>query len=288
MMLMLLLGTACRRESGKPYELTVVREWPAAAVQRLQLGETDGSVSVNASPKSTIHLVAHIHSQGTRPRAGEPNAGFFSAELQGGTLAIRTLHRHQHRFFFLNHDEVSVDYTLEVPPTTTLDIRTVNGYIRTRGVDGATEVATVNGQIDIEAPGGHEVEARTVNGDVMARFSNNFQGANLRTVNGRVRASLPPSASFACDLSQVNGDVESNFPLNVHSNPGSRRATAEVNGGRFELRLATVNGDIGLDTLPPRPPTPPQALPAMPEPPAVPEVPIGRQLPQPPVPPGES
>jgi len=56
------------------------------------------------------------------------------------------------------------------------------------------------------------------------------------------------SLSFSGDFSQVNGDVEAAFPLNIHSHPGSRRVSGEVNGGRYALRITTVNGDIKVDT----------------------------------------
>ncbi len=78
---------------------------------------------------------------------------------------------------------------------------------------------------------------------------------------------LPPSASFTGDFTQVNGDVEAAFPLNIHSHPGSRRVSGEVNGGRYSLHIVTVNGDIKVENggVPPAPPAPP-ALPAPPAP----------------------
>ncbi|HKO02396.1 MAG TPA: hypothetical protein VJ032_11915 [Thermoanaerobaculia bacterium] len=66
-------------------------------------------------------------------------------------------------------------------------------------------------------------------------------------MNGRVLAVLPPTASFLGDFSQVNGDFEAAFPLNIHSHPGSRRVSGDVNGGKYALRISTVNGDIKVD-----------------------------------------
>jgi DUF4097 and DUF4098 domain-containing protein YvlB len=146
----------------------------------------------------------------------------------------------------------------------------------------------VNGEINLENAGSSEVDAHTVNGRVTATFVRDFQGAKLKTVNGRVVAVLPSTASFACDLSQVNGDFEASFPLSIHSHPGSRRVSGDVNGGRYELRISTVNGDIrlenGIPPVPPVPPAPgvgsvppaPQAPPALPAPPAQPAPPTTR------------
>jgi len=67
--------------------------------------------------------------------------------------------------------------------------------------------------------------------------------------------------------------VEAAFPLSIHSHPGSRRVSGEVNGGRYSLRITTVNGDIKIDTVaaPPAPvvpetPAAPTAAPAQPAP----------------------
>ena len=121
--------------------------------------------------------------------------------------------------------------------------------IVTRGVEGETQATTVNGRIDIETPGIAELRATTVNGKMKAKFTRDFQGARFKTVNGGVEAFFPQNASFAVDLSQVNGDFEASFPLSVHSNPGSRRVSGEVNGGAHELKITTVNGDVELSRL---------------------------------------
>jgi DUF4097 and DUF4098 domain-containing protein YvlB len=107
----------------------------------------------------------------------------------------------------------------------------------------------VNGAIDIETAGLNELRATTVNGAVKATFTRDFQGARFKTVNGGVEAFFPQNASFAVDLSQVNGDFEASFPLSIHSNPGSRRVSGEVNGGRHDLKIVTVNGDVELAKL---------------------------------------
>lgn len=142
-----------------------------------------------------------------------------------------------------------IDYVLQVPASIALDVNTVNGRIAARGIGGETEVVTVNGTIDIETPGTSELRATTVNGRVKAKFLQSFSGAKFRTVNGGLEAAMPASASFNVELSQVNGDFEAAFPLSIHSNPGSRRVSGDVNGGKYELKIVTVNGDVELSRL---------------------------------------
>ena len=146
-------------------------------------------------------------------------------------------------------DDVEIDYVLRVPATVSLAVTTVNGKIATKGIDGDMKAATVNGPIDIETAGTSELQATTVNGRVRAKFTRDFQGARFKTVNGGVTATLPTNASFAVNLSQVNGDFEASFPLSIHSNPGSRRVSGDVNGGAHELKIVTVNGDVELARL---------------------------------------
>lgn len=277
-----LAATSCT--IGPTHVETITRTFPAAGVQRLELREVNGSVDVSAGPSDSISLVAHVRARGVRPDAKKDNNGYFETNLDGDTLSIGRRSERRLRFFVFSTRDVSVDYELKVPQRLELELRTVNGRIATRGIDGETSVVTVNGPIDVETTGIRELSARTVNGRVKARFMQTFQGARLKTVNGGVVAVLPPSASFACDLSQVNGDFEASFPLSIHSHPGSRRVSGEVNGGRYELHIVTVNGDIRLENgvgamaapaavvAPAAVPATP-AIPAAPAPPATPKQP---------------
>lgn len=274
-----LATTACT--IGPTHVETITRTFPAAGVQRLELREVNGSVDVSAGPSDSISLVAHVRARGVEPDAKKDNKGYFDTNLEGDTLSIGRRSERKFHFFAFSTRDVSVNYELKVPRRLELELRTVNGRIATRGIDGETSVVTVNGPIDVEATGTRELSARTVNGRVKARFMQTFQGARLKTVNGGVVAVLPPNASFACDLSQVNGDFEASFPLSIHSHPGSRRVSGEVNGGRYELHIVTVNGDIRIENgvgamaAPAAPALVPAtpAAPAAPAPPATPKPP---------------
>jgi DUF4097 and DUF4098 domain-containing protein YvlB len=252
---MLLAVTGCGRVEGRHHrghnaavKATITRTWPASAVQNLEVFEVDGSVKVEAAKTDQISLVATARGD-FELKKDQENQGLFETKLDGDTLRIG---RHENRNrewnfnFFFDRDDKRIDYVLRIPATVSLDLKTINGRITTHGGEGDTEVATVNGPIDIEASGSNEVRATTVNGSVRAKFTTSFNGARFKTVNGGVEATLPKTASFSVDLSQVNGDFEASFPLSIHSNPGSRRVSGEVNGGEHELKIVTVNGDVEL------------------------------------------
>jgi DUF4097 and DUF4098 domain-containing protein YvlB len=239
-------GRVRSRGTDGAVRATINRTWPASQIRELRVFEVDGSVKVEAAATNEITLVASARGNFKIDKQKE-NDGLFETSLDGDTLRIGRKDRDRHHFnFFFDLDDKRIDYVLRVPPSVSLDLKTVNGRITTRGGDGETEVTTVNGPIDIEMAGSNEVRASTVNGSVHAKFTKSFTGARFKTVNGGVEATLPRAASFSVDLSQVNGDFEASFPLSIHSNPGSRRVSGDVNGGAHELKIVTVNGDVEL------------------------------------------
>src|SRR5258708_11503813 len=225
----LLLASLTGCVAGERHTTHITRTWDATAIKRIELREIDGEVRIDAAAPNTITLDATVHSWMKRADPSKDNQGFFQTSVEGDTLVIG---RQQHiHFTFFNRDRLAIDYELKVPPQLALDLHTVNRRIVTRRVYAETDVTTVNGSIDVETPGSNELTAHTINGRIETKFGKDFRAASLKTVNGHVTATLPASASFVGDFSQVNGDFEAAFPLNIHSHPGSRRVTGEVNGG---------------------------------------------------------
>jgi hypothetical protein len=242
-------GHSSRADDAK---VTVSRNWPAENIHELRVFEVDGNVRIDAADTNQITLVAVAEGELEMTKGAE-NHGLFDTVVDGDTLRIGRKERKNKGFpnfrFMWGRNDMRINYTLTVPKTVSLSLSTVNGKIATKGVNGETQAATVNGSIDVETAGTHELRATTVNGRVRARFTESFQGARFNTVNGGVEAFLPQTASFAVNLSQVNGDFEATFPLSINSNPGSRRVSGEVNGGQHELKIVTVNGDVELAQL---------------------------------------
>ena len=262
---LLLAGCVVR---GERHITHVQKAWPAAEIKRIEVREVDGTINVHGGMTNQVALDASIRSY------GKQKAEEFQTSLEGDTLVIGRRERHRIRIGFFDWNEARIDYDLTVPPNVDVKLTTVNGRITTRALAGETAATTVNGSLDLETDGLKEVTAKSVNGRIVCTFKKDFQGATFKTVNGRVTAVLPPSASFYGDFTQVNGDFEAAFPLDIHSHPGSRRVSGEVNGGKYELKITTVNGDIKVENLggTPKPPVPPattapNAIPAPPAPP---------------------
>jgi hypothetical protein len=259
-LLALILAGGCKMLSERKI-VHIDKQWPAAGVRHVEINEVDGTINIEASDSDQITMNAVVKTR-VPGKPNEENQGFFKTELAGDTLTIgRKREPHWGFHWGFDRDDYFVTYELKVPSSVALELRTVNGKISSRGVDGETRATTINGVVDIETAGTNEVEANAVNGIIRAHFLKDFHGASFKTVNGRVVAVLPPTASFTSDFTQVNGDVEAAFPLNIHSHPGSRRVSGEVNGGRYSLHIVTVNGDIKVENGGPPPPPPPPVPP---------------------------
>ena len=249
-------STACdhahARGSADDKTVTINKTWPAAEIANIRIAEVDGSINVEAVPNTSEITLVAVAKGDLELKPEQDNQGLFETEVDGDTLRIGRREKKHKGFrvsFLWDRNETRIQYTLKVPATVTLDANTVNGRIVTRGIEGETEATSVNGTIDVEVSGENELAATTVNGRVKATFTKGFQGAKFRTVNGGVEAFLPQQASFTVDLAQVNGDFEAAFPLSIHSHPGRRRVSGEVNGGQHELKIVTVNGDVELAKL---------------------------------------
>jgi hypothetical protein len=100
-------------------------------------------------------------------------------------------------------NDVTVDFTIQVPAGVIFSGETVNGDVDAQGLKGDTQVRTVNGSIDVSTSG-TEVHARTVNGDMESDFpltvtgkfgprqlrgtiGNGGRELELETVNGSIR-----------------------------------------------------------------------------------------------------
>jgi len=145
-----------------------------------------------------------------------------------------------------NNNDVTVDFTVQVPAGVTFGGQTVNGSVGVDRLGSDAEVSTVNGDVRVVAAG--VVRATTVNGSVEVSMGKaDWSGTvHLSTVNGSIRATLPPGFSGVVNGSTVNGSIESEFPLVVEGKFGPRNIHGTIGAGGRTLDLETVNGSITL------------------------------------------
>ncbi len=175
--------------------------------------------------------------------------------------------------------------TLQVPPATSLVLRTVNGgEVTVEGVNGRIEVNNVNGGIRLTDVGGGVI-ANTVNGRLVATLRQVPANTpmSFTSFNGSVDVTLPGAARANLRLRSDRGDVYTDFELAAQRPPsgsGSSSSSSSsssqtdnqrssssrdrdtdrpryrmdvdrsiygtINGGGAEFELRTFNGNVYL------------------------------------------
>ncbi|MDB4907885.1 MAG: hypothetical protein JWO05_2669 [Gemmatimonadetes bacterium] len=109
----------------------------------------------------------------------------------------------------------------------------------------ATWGSDARASIDVVVPPGVDVDASTVNGDLVV--SGVDAGLEAGTVNGSVRATIPGTFAGSVELNTVNGSATTDFPL-VASSVGSdkRHLAGTIGTGTGRVLMKTVNGSVSL------------------------------------------
>jgi hypothetical protein len=141
----------------------------------------------------------------------------------------------------------SVSYRIEVPTRTSLDLKSTNGGIVVKGVDGRIAFATVNGGVKLASVAG-EVHGRTTNGGVDVDLDGatwQGEGLDVQTSNGGVRIRVPEQYSAHLEAGTVNGGISSELPLTMQGRI-DREINTNLGAGGPLIRVRTNNGGVKL------------------------------------------
>jgi hypothetical protein len=205
-------------------------------------GTSGGQVTVSAVKKgkdddpADVRIEVVEHAGGVTICAVYPDAGGKKNECapgDGGRLSSRD-------------NDVSVNFTVQVPAGVRFVGESVNGGIEAGNVQANVEASTVNGDITISSGG--LAKASTVNGSIKASLgSANWDGAiSFSTVNGSITVALPAGVNTDVSASTVNGGMETDFPLTVSGQFSMKNMKGTIGNGGRKLELETVNGSIRL------------------------------------------
>ena len=174
----------------------------------------------------------------------------IEVEARSGRIAIHTRQPATGFWFWWRRDNVSVDYTIQVPQHARLEkITSVNGAIVIERVDGDVEATTVNGEVRTKGAAGN-LKLSTVNGMVTAELGSlgGGQSVSLDTVNGRIQVTLPAAADAEVSATAVNGRITSEYPsLTVKKNfPVGSNLKGTLGNGSARVKASAVNGSISI------------------------------------------
>jgi hypothetical protein len=224
----------------------------------VSVSSMDGSITVKGEDRTDV-LVSAIGGNRRQPRVAlePPMPQGFRRLNQGAALTITQ-----------ENNQISVktaretDIELRVPKRVTLKLLGMNGErIAVEDVEGEIEATHKDGDIRLVNIAG-SVVANTFNGDVLVTLAQvrNDKAMAFTSFNGKVDVTLPASASFNVKMGSDNGDVFTDFDVQMRPSPPQGRRQVDgktfiyvnqsifgaVNGGGQSIELKTFNGNIYL------------------------------------------
>jgi len=156
----------------------------------------------------------------------------------------------------------SISFVIEAPSRSNLKLSTVNGgEILVENIDGDLTVSNTNGGITLNGVAG-TVNAGTTNGNVRATMTrvDALKEMAFTSLNGTVDVTLPPTTKANLRMRSDNGDVYSDFDVQLapttpvvqesRSANGryrisrNRSVVGAINGGGPEFELRTFNSNV--------------------------------------------
>lgn len=224
----------------------------------IQIRNLNGTIEVHRGSGEQVEVTAVKRYRGPRPQevrfvtGTDANGAVICAVWGRGNDCQRLGSSGGSRHFawsrlFGGKGNVTVNFTVLVPPGVHVDVGTTNGAVRVDGVRGGVRASTVNGGVRIAAASG-PVTASSVNGSVSASLDSLDAAAplSLTTVNGSVTAELPEGVDATLEMSTVNGRVNADFPVTVQGSVSPKRLRGTLGSGGREIKLETVNGGVTL------------------------------------------
>lgn len=127
-----------------------------------------------------------------------------------------------------------------------IELSSVNEEIKATGISGDLSAETVNGDIRLIQIESANVDANTVNGDVIYDGTIKDGGRyRFATHDGSLRVAVPEKANVSVTVATFNGDFNACFPVQLQART-KHRFSFTLGSGSARLELESFNGDIRL------------------------------------------
>ena len=201
---------------------------------RFSLGNIAGDIVVTGGGGDEVVIEAVKKTRGDRGELGRVQ---ITVEERGGRVDVQTDHEQNRRDRNGRGDHVSVDYTVSVPASVSVDLHSVSGTIKVTGVHGSLRAETISGNVTVTDAPRLEI-AKTVSGDVLLTGVTVEGDLSAASVSGNVRAKGLKARGL--ELGSVSGDINVSDVtcerLGVKSVSGSVEYSGGVaKGGRYEI-----------------------------------------------------
>ena len=246
------------RVSINANRVTVALTDPARpASMRIKL--LQGRIAVKGTNRKDIAIDGGPDTDFSRNRAVEPPAGLRRLTQPAG---FNVTEENNEVVVSASSFSRTYDLQIEVPLRANLELTTMNGRITVDDVEGELELSSMNDSIQLNNVAG-SVVAHSMNGRVLAVLTRVAPQAAMAftSMNGTVDVTLPASTKADLKLRSDQGDVFTDFDLQMQQSAGStststnngrfridvnRSITGTINGGGPDIELRTLNGSVIL------------------------------------------
>jgi len=210
---------------------------------RFSLSNISGDIVVTAGSGDEVSIEAVKRTRGDK---SELTRVQIRVDERAGRVDVQTDHDQNRGERNRSSDHVSVDYTVSVPASATVDLHSISGSVKVTGVHGSLRAEAISGEVTInDAP--RLETAKTVSGDVSLTGVTADGDLSAGSVSGAVRAKGVKARGL--DLGSVSGDINVSDVtcerLGVKTVSGSIEYSGGITrGGRYEIN--THSGTVRL------------------------------------------
>ena len=201
---------------------------------RFTLTNISGDIVVTSGAGDEVSIDAVKRTRGDKSELARVQ---ITVDERGGRVDVQTGHEQNRRDRYEGSDHVSVDYTVTVPASVSVDLHSISGSVKVSGVHGSLRSETISGNVAITDAPKLEV-AKTVSGDISLTGIITDGDLTASSVSGNVRARGLRARGL--DLGIISGDINVSDVtcdrLGVKSVSGNvEYAGGIVKGGRYEI-----------------------------------------------------
>jgi DUF4097 and DUF4098 domain-containing protein YvlB len=238
---------------SKTYDLTGKPE--------LRVEASDAHVRIETWDQNKIE--AHVTTRGWHIGGGDLE---IVEHQQGNAVDLHLRHQHRAHLSF-GIDNRRTDLEIRMPRSAKVNVRSEDGSIMARGLEGELEFASGDGRVDLEDLDG-SLRAKTSDGSM--RASGRFDVLELHTSDGRIEVEARPGSQLReawdvrtsdgsvalrvpgdlaadVELHTSDGHITTNIPIVVEGSFNGHDVRGKMNGGGNRMTVHTNDGSVTLD-----------------------------------------
>jgi DUF4097 and DUF4098 domain-containing protein YvlB len=168
---------------------------------RISLNNIAGDILVTAGSGDEVSIEAVKRTRGDRSELANVQ---ITVDERPGRVDVRAEYEVNRRDRNGRSDHVSVDFTVSLPASASLDVHSISGSVKVSGVRGAVRADTVSGNVTtVDTP--KLEQAKSVSGDVSLTAAAADGDLSASSISGNITAKGLKARGL--DLGSVSGDI---------------------------------------------------------------------------------